>query len=246
VADLVILDDNFTTIVAAVEEGRGIYESIQTFIRFLLSTNLSELLVVTVGSIAAFLLDLRSGSGNLLVPITAAQLLWINLVTDGAPALALGIDRTPEVMKRPPRNPQSPLLDVPSLRFVLLSGAAKALVAFAILWILPVLGYSYDVTQTATFLFLAAGQLWFAYPARRTDLRPPRNVALHIAVAVTLAVQVLVVLVPWLRSALGTVPLPVPVLAGAMAATLVSWGAAEVVSRSLWRRRDTDPVVHAS
>ena len=118
VADLVLLDDNFATIVGAVEEGRGIYENIQKFLRFLFSTNLSEVLLVAGGAILAFALDLRDEVGVLLLPLTAAQILWINLVTDGLPALALAFDRTPGVMQQPPRPPQSPLLDRPSVRFV--------------------------------------------------------------------------------------------------------------------------------
>jgi Ca2+-transporting ATPase len=77
VADLVLLDDNFATIVGAVEEGRGIYENIQKFLRFLFSTNLSEVLLVTGGAIVAFLIDLRDPTGGLMLPLTAAQILWI-------------------------------------------------------------------------------------------------------------------------------------------------------------------------
>ena len=107
VADLVLLDDNFATIVGAIEEGRGIYENIQKFLRFLFSTNLSEVLLVAGGAVLAFGLDLRDSGGALLLPLTAAQILWINLVTDGLPALALAFDRTPGVMQQPPRPPES-------------------------------------------------------------------------------------------------------------------------------------------
>ena len=102
VADLVLMDDNFATIVAAIEEGRSIYENIQKFIRFLFSTNLSEVLVVALGMVIAALLNLRDGAGHLLLPLTAVQILWINLVTDGLPALALALDRNPGVLNRPP------------------------------------------------------------------------------------------------------------------------------------------------
>lgn len=102
VADLVLLDDNFATIVAAIEEGRSIYENIQKFLRFLFSTNLSEVLVVALGMVLAALLGLRDEAGHLLLPLTAVQILWINLVTDGLPALALSLDRNPGVLDRPP------------------------------------------------------------------------------------------------------------------------------------------------
>lgn len=238
VADLVLLDDNFATIVAAIEEGRSIYENIQKFIRFLFSTNLSEVLVVTIGAFAAFLIGLRDDAGNLVLPLTAAQLLWINLVTDGAPALALGLDRNPGVMQRLPRNPTAPLLDKLSLRFILMSGGVKALVAFAILGLLPtLLSQDLEVTRTSTFLFMAAGQLLFAYPARHTDLRPPTNPAVHIAVIGSFVVQLLVLSVPALMDAFDTVPLPLAALMWVGGSIIVAWLIAEVLSRVIWLRR---------
>lgn len=239
VADLVLLDDNFATIIAAVEEGRSTYENIQKFMRFLFSTNLSELLVVALGAAAAFLLDLRDAGGTILVPLTAAQLLWINLVTDRAPALALGLDRNPDVLRRPPRDPAAPLLDRPSLRFVVLSGGAKALVAFALLALVPRwLGQPVAVAATAAFVVLAAGQLLFTYPARHTDVHPPPNWVLHATVALSVAVQPLTVLVPGLRPVFGTVPLPVSVWAWLAASLAVSWGAAWIVGRWVWAHRN--------
>jgi Ca2+-transporting ATPase len=235
VADLVLLDDNFATIVAAVEEGRSTYENIQKFVRFLFSTNLSELLVVTLGAGAAFLLDLRDAAGRLYLPLTAVQLLWINLVTDGAPALALGFDRNPGVLRRPPRDPTAPLLDRASLRFVALSGAAKALIAFALLALVPRwLHQPPQVAATAAFVFLAAGQLLFAYPARHTDVHPPPNWILHATIALSLAVQPLTVLVPALRAAFGTVPLPASVWAWVASSMVASWAAAWAVGRWVW------------
>lgn len=243
VADLVLLDDNFATIVAAVEEGRSIYENIQKFIRFLFSTNVSEILVVTLGAAAAFLLDLRDAAGQILVPLTAAQLLWINLITDGAPALALGLDRNPGVMERRPRDPDAPLLDPSSLRFILVSGSAKALIAFAILGLFPVwLNQPVGVTQTATFLFLASGQLLFAYPARHTDFRPPPNRVLHLAVATGFAVQLLVVSLPGLMRAFDTVELPAAAWIWVLGSVGLSWGAAEVATRFIWTRHDRRPL----
>jgi Ca2+-transporting ATPase len=241
VADIVLLDDNFATIVAAVEEGRGIFENIQKSIRFLFSTNLSELLLVTVGALTAALLDLRGAGGGLLLPLTAAQLLWINLVTDGAPALALGLDRTPDVMRRRPRDPAAPLLDRRSLRFIVLSGVVKAVLAFGILGLLPRFGQSLAVTATATFLFISAGQVLFAYPARHTDVRPRANRALLAAVVVSLAVQPLLVVAPVFRSAFGTVALPAVVWVVVVGITLVSWTLAEAVSWRVWSRGEMKP-----
>jgi Ca2+-transporting ATPase len=237
VADLVLLDDNFATIVAAVEEGRSIYENIRKFIRFLFSTNVSEILVVTLGAAASILLGLRDAAGQVLLPLTAAQLLWINLVTDGAPALALGLDRNPGVMQRLPRNPAAPLLDRQSLLFVLFSGCAKALIAFGILGLLPLLlRQSTDATRTATFLFLGAGQLLFAYAARRTDLQPTRNPAVHAAVLVGFALQIAVVSLPVLMRAFNAVPLPPGAWVWVLGSVALTWGIAEATSRLVWVR----------
>jgi Ca2+-transporting ATPase len=237
VADLVLLDDNFATIVAAVEEGRSIYENIQKFIRFLFSTNLSELLVVAVGAVVAFTLDLRNAAGGLLVPLTAVQLLWINLISDGAPALALGLDRNPGVMRRPPRDPRAPLLDPSSLRFIVFSGVSKALVAFALLGLLPhLLGQPLAVTATANFLFMAAGQLLFAYPARHTHLHPLPNHALHVAVALSFVAQLPLVWVPALRSVFGTVPLPPVAWAWVAGSVTLAWGLAQAFNRLVWSK----------
>jgi Ca2+-transporting ATPase len=237
VADLVLLDDNFATIVAAIEEGRSIYENIQKFIRFLFSTNFSEVLVVALGVAAAFVLDLRDAAGALLLPLTAAQLLWINLVTDGAPALALGLDRNHGVLARPPRSPAAPLLDRPSLQFILVTGAAKALVAFAILGLLPLFGEPLDTTRTATFLFMALGQLVFAYPARHADVVPPPNRALHAAVVLGALAQLAVLAIPGLRAPFDLAPPSLPAWLAVAAGVAVAWGIAEAVTRMLWPPR---------
>jgi Ca2+-transporting ATPase len=235
VADLVLLDDNFATIVDAVEEGRGIYENIQKFVRFLFSTNLSEVLVVTVAAVAAFTLELRDGAGRLLLPLTAAQLLWINLLTDGAPALALGLDRNPGVMDRLPRNPAAPLLDRPSVVFITTSGALKAALALALLGALWIAGESVPMARSAVFAFLAVGQLFYTYPARRSELAPPPNPWVHWAVAVSLALQLLVLAVPPLQAAFDVVPMEVTAVLLVMGAAGLAWVGAEIVARYSWR-----------
>jgi Ca2+-transporting ATPase len=246
VADLVLLDDNFATIVAAVEEGRSIYENIQKFIRFLFSTNLSEVAVVALGFLGAFALNLHDAAGNLLVPLTAAQLLWINLVTDGAPALALGVDRNPGVMHRAPRDPGSPLLDRPSLRFVVSTGLLKACIAFVILGALTWSGEQAQVCQSALFLFMAAGQLVFAYPARQTTLRPPANRVLHGSVAAGFLVQVSVMFVPGLMDAFDAVPLSVAIWSLVAAGIVIAWAIALITGRLIWARELRSSAARAS
>ena len=104
-ADMVLTDDNFASIVKAIEEGRGIYDNIRKYLIYLLSSNSGELLTMFAGVMLAGMLGLASADRGLFLPLLAAQLLWINLITDGPPALALGVDpKDPDVMEREPRR----------------------------------------------------------------------------------------------------------------------------------------------
>jgi Ca2+-transporting ATPase len=104
-ADMVLTDDNFASIVKAIEEGRGIYDNIRKYLIYLLSSNAGELLTMFAGVMLAGVLGLASVESGLFLPLLAVQLLWINLITDGPPALALGIDpKDPDVMGREPRQ----------------------------------------------------------------------------------------------------------------------------------------------
>ena len=236
VADLVLLDDNFATIVGAVEEGRGIYENIQKFLRFLFSTNLSEVLLIAAGSVLAFALDLRDAAGALVLPLTAAQILWINLITDGVPALALAFDRTPGVMQQPPRQPDSPLLDAPSVRFVITAGIMKALLALGVLGLLPLLGYSLDVTRATAFHFMAVGQLLLTYPSRHTWMRPLSNPYLHMAVIAGVGIQLAAASLPFSAELLGDAAIPIELWGVVFGGALLAWGLAEACSRFAWRQ----------
>ncbi|MCC7210102.1 MAG: cation-translocating P-type ATPase, partial [Anaerolineae bacterium] len=112
-ADMVLTDDNFASIVAAVEEGRAIFANIRKFLRYLLSSNIGEVLTMFFGVILAGVIGLVAGEGELIVlPLLATQILWINLATDAGPALAVGIDPAdPGVMDRPPRARDSRIID---------------------------------------------------------------------------------------------------------------------------------------
>ena len=137
----------------------------------------------------AYAVDLRDETGMLMLPLTAAQILWINLLTDGMPALALAFDRTPGVMQQKPRPADSPLLDRASVRFVVSVGTMKATLALAVLGLVPMFGYSLEVTRAVAFHFMAIGQLFLTYPSRHTWLRPLANPYLHAAVAGGVAIQ---------------------------------------------------------
>ena len=234
VADLVLMDDNFATIVAAIEEGRSIYENIQKCIRLLFSTNLALILLVVGGLGLAFLFDIKDPSGGMfLLPLTAAQLLWINVIADGPPALALTFDHNPGVMRQRPRPATAQLLDPLSLRFIVVTGCAKAFAGLAFLALMPYFGYALLETRTAVFLYESMAQLVFAYPSRRLTLNPRRNTFLHVAVVGGLALQGLTVLLPPLRALLGLVPIDLTVALLIGAGVLWSWVVAELVGRWL-------------
>lgn len=236
VSDLVLLDDNFATIVAAVEQGRGIYANIQKFIRFLFSTNLSEILIVVFGSLGAAILGLRDATGALLVPLVAVQLLWINIITDGPPALALGFDDNRDLMRSPPRDPSVPLLDRRSTAFILIAGTAKAGVGLLMLLVLPWTGVGPGAIQSTLFQYTAVAQLAYAYPARGVMKRHKGNAALVGAIALGIALQLLCVFVPAIRAALALQPLT-PLLAGvAVGSVVVTWLSAEALIRIRWLR----------
>lgn len=235
VADLVLMDDNFATIVHAVEEGRGIYENVQKFIRHLFSTNLAEVLIVVSGIVAAMAAGLRDEAGLLLLPFTAAQLLWINLVTDGAPALALALDRTPGVMDRGPRDPGEPLLDDFSLRFVVSAGLIQSLFGLSVFLLLPIVGgVGGSETRTAAFLFIGLVQLAFVYPARRTYVAPLPNKVLHAAVFFSFSAHVAVATVPGIREVFGAVTPSVVTWIWVASAVVMSWAAAEAIRHLIW------------
>lgn len=103
-ANIVLTDDNFASIVAAVEEGRAIFSNIRKFLRYLLSSNFGEVMTMFFGVLLSDVIGLTAaGNGVVVLPLLATQILWINLVTDGAPALALGVDRRCRNKNKPPR-----------------------------------------------------------------------------------------------------------------------------------------------
>ena len=180
------------------------------------------------GLAMAFLLGLKDpDGGTFLLPLTAVQLLWINVVADGPPALALAFDRNPGVMSRPPRPPSSKLLDQVSLRFIAISGTSKAAGGIVLLGAIPQLGYSLDEARTALFLYEFVLQLVFAYPSRRISLIPMPNIGLHLAIGLGVALQVMTVLLPPLMTLLGLVSISAVVLGAVIVAALLTWAVAE-------------------
>ena len=198
---MVLTDDNFASIVNAVEEGRGIYDNIKKFVNYLLSSNVGEVLTIFVASLLGWPL-----------PLIAVQLLWLNLVTDGLPALALGLDpSSPDVMRRPPRNPKERILSPTMLWVVVLIGilvAAGALSAFRY-----GLQESVDKARTLAFTALVVLEIVRIQMVRgQYKVRLLSNRYLHLALGLSLALQLAVIYTP-LRHLFETVPL-----------SLLDWG----------------------
>ncbi|MDP2317210.1 MAG: cation-translocating P-type ATPase [Pseudomonadota bacterium] len=159
-ADMVLADDNFASVIAAVSEGRGIFDNIRKTLVYLLSGNAGELLVMLGAAIA-----------GLPLPLLPIQLLWINLVTDGLPALALVVDPTDaDVLKRPPRKPDEPMLGRPEWTTVAFTGLLQAVVALGVFaWVLREEGLA--EARNMAFTTLVFGELFRAFAARsRTKL----------------------------------------------------------------------------
>ena len=199
---MTLTDDNFASIVAAVEEGRGVFDNIKKYLMFLLSSNIGEICLMA----AATLLGLP-------LPLSAVQILYVNLATDGLPALALALD-PPEadLMRRKPRNPRTGIFTRPVIALMLLGGLWSAAVNIGLFtWALHS-GRSIEEAMTMTFVSLVLIQFFKAYnfrSDRNTVLnRPFANRWLNLAVLWELGLLALVVYLPLLQASFGTFSLP--------------------------------------
>jgi Ca2+-transporting ATPase len=258
-ADMVLMDDNFASIVAAVEEGRGIFENIRKFVVYLLSCNISEVMTI--------FLCILAGLPSPLLPV---QVLWVNLVTDGLPALALGVDpKEPGLMDRPPRDPATGVLDRATVRGILWYGACitvVTLLAFlhGLYWynlhprgyetFVEALGALFSASfwsgadlrgpRTMAFTTLALAQLVHAFNCR-SDSRSlfarneplPVNRHLIAAIGLSALAQLAVVYVPLFQGVFETVPIEGRELAVLVLLSLAPLPFGEL--RKAWKRRLT-------
>jgi Ca2+-transporting ATPase len=216
-ARMILADDNFATIVEAVREGRGIFDNIRKFLRYLLSSNIGEVLTVFFGVVGAGVIGL-SGDGELVLPLLATQILWINLITDSGPALALGVDpETDDVMARPPRKASERAIDARMWRGVIEIGLVMALVTLITIDLYLPGGLiegsqSLDQARTAGFTVLVLAQLFNCLNARSETTSAFRhfftNGWLWAAIGLSVLLQIAVVNLGPLNVAFGTVPLP--------------------------------------
>ena len=198
-ADMVLLDDNFATIVNAVEEGRLVYANIRRFVKYILGSNVGELLTIA----AAPLLGLVG------VPLTPLQILWMNLVTDGLPALALALEPGEQgLMQRPPAEPGESIFAAGTGTYILRTGVVFGLMTVAMMMIAA---QRDEPWATMVFTTLCLAQMGHALSARSTlplfQVNPFSNPALLGSVALTTLLQMLLLYVPALSNFFGTTPL---------------------------------------
>ncbi|MGD9146035.1 MAG: cation-translocating P-type ATPase [Anaerolineae bacterium] len=216
-ADMVLLDDNFATIVAAVREGRTIYDNIRKFIKYTLTSNAGEIWVMLLAPLA-----------GMPLPLLPLQILWINLVTDGLPGLAMGVEPPePDTMRRPPYHPQESIFGRGLGRHVIWVGLLMGLVSLG-------MGYwtwraGWDNWQTMLFTTLTLSQMGHALAVRSRDslfkVGLLSNKPLLGAVLLTFGLQLAVVYVPFLQDLFKTTALSAGELViSLILSTIVFWG----------------------
>src|SRR6266511_1196975 len=216
-ANMILADDNFATIVRAVRQGRNIFDNIKKFLRYLLSSNMGEVLTVFLGVVGAGVIGLTVTGDELVLPLLATQILWINLLTDSAPALAMGFDpEIDDVMSRPPRLVHERVIDARMWVGVLVIGVVMAAVTLLTIDLYLPGGLiegdrSLDNARTAGFTVLVLAQLFNSLNARSETVsafhRLFVNPWLWAAIALSVLLQVAVVHLPLLNTAFGTTAL---------------------------------------
>jgi Ca2+-transporting ATPase len=202
-ADMVLTDDNYASIVSAVEQGRVIYSNIRKFVYYLISCNMAEIMVIFLATLA--------GSPP---PLTAIQLLWLNLLTDGLPALALGMEKgDPDIMERPPRPVREPIINRLMVAGIVVQTIAITAVVLAAYYI----GRAWNpsdlaLARTMAFVTLSASELVRAYTSRSERVSLFRlgvfsNKYMQYAVLISVVLLFSVVYTPFLQPVFDTVPL---------------------------------------
>lgn len=231
-SDMVIMDDNFASIVNAVEEGRGIYDNITKFVCYLASSNMAEIIVVFMGTLVGF----TDYAGHSFVPLSAVQILWINLVSDGLPAIALGVDPIdPLAMKRNPRKPSDSIISRKKACHLLLISFVVALGTLAACYY--GMNKSGELAQTMAFTTLVILELVVVQIIRSLyNVSMISNPLIVAAVMLSILIQVFIVYTPFLQSIFKTVPLSTKEWGVILAITTVVWILCDFTNR-LFRRQ---------
>ena len=202
-SDMILVDDNFSTIVNAIETGRGVFDNIKKFVKYLLSANIGEVLTIFFALVA-----------NLPLPLTALHILWINLVTDGLPAVALGLDPPQSgIMERKPRKATDKVLSKLALQRLVVYGTAMALLGVFMFSQYLSDGAEFVHAQTAVFTFLVLFQMSLVFSIRNTTEPFYKgmfsNKLLLLGVGSSVVLQLLVVYNPTMQGFFGTAPLSI-------------------------------------
>ena len=250
-ARMILADDNFATIVEAVREGRGIVDNIRKFLRYLLSSNMGEVLTVFLGVVGAGVIGLTGAGDAVVLPLLATQILWINLITDSGPALAMGVDPPiDDLMARKPRHVSERLIDARMWANVIQTGVVIAVVTLLTIDVyLPggLIEGTYDLAtaRTAGFTVLVFTSMFTCFTAR-SDITSAFthlfvNPWLWGAIALSVLLQVAVVNLAFLNLAFATVPLTFEqwMVCAAMASVVVCFSELrKLASRVLGRKND--------
>jgi Ca2+-transporting ATPase len=203
-ADMILTDDNFASIVAAVEEGRVIYANIRKFIFFLLSCNIAEILIIFVAMLV-----------GLPIPLKPIQLLWLNLLTDAFPALALGMEaKEPDIMEKPPRNPNEPIMDHRMKVQIAIQSIFMTMAVLGVFTFALNTSSNLQVAQTYAFATLIFSELLRAYTSRSETLSVFKigvfsNKYMVGGTFISFLLLLLVIYVPALREIFDTVKLSI-------------------------------------
>lgn len=233
VSDMILTDNNFVTVVSAVEEGRNLYDNIRKTINYLLSCNFGEILTILTAIII-----------NLPTPLIPIQILWMNLVTDGLPALALGVDKgDPDVMTRKPRNRNEKILNKQSIFFVLTVGFVMCVAAISLF--VMTLESGFVRASTVAFTSIIIMQMFFALISRSEkhtilELGLFSNKKLLIAIAVSVILQIMIIYLPFFNAIFRTTPLDIYDWARIIVASLVVFVVFEAVKIYKYRKTATN------
>jgi len=240
-ADMVLTDDNYASIVSAVEQGRVIYSNIRKFVYYLLSCNAAEIMIIFLATLFGW-----------PIPLTAIQLLWLNLVTDGAPALALGTEPgDPDIMDQPPRPPQEPIIN----KYMQIGIIVQTIAITAVTLGAFAIGRIFDpehieFAETMAFVTLSISELFRAYTAR-SEFYPLlkigvfKNKLLNWAVLGSLVLIFIVIYVPFLQPIFNTAPLGLEQWLEILPLVLIPSVAAELTKVYIRKMMKRDQVARA-
>lgn len=245
-ADMVLTDDNYASIVSAVEQGRVIYSNIRKFVYYLVSCNIAEIMIIFLATLFGW-----------NIPLAPIQLLWLNLVTDGAPALALGTEKgDPDIMDHPPRPPEEPIINKYMIKGIIVQTIAiTAATLIAFFWGGGALkGASEEariLSETFAFVTLSLSELFRAYTAR-SEYYPLTKIGIftsknmNIAVLISIILVLLVIYVPFLQDIFDTVNLRLKDWAEILPLILIPSIAAEVMKTITYKKHQRERTERAT